>query len=327
MAKLVTVFGGSGFVGRYIVRRLAKAGYRVRVAVRRPNEALFLKPYGTVGQVEPILCNIRNDASVAAALHGAGAVINCVGTFDKGGVNNFEAVQVQAPRRIARLAREHGVGQMVHISSLSANEDSESLYDQSKAKGEEAVTEEFPGAVILRPSVVFGPEDGFFNKFGSMARLGPILPIFGGETKFQPVYVDDVAEAAVAALANPALSGIYELGGPEVLSFKALIERLLKHINRKRLILNLPLGVGRLMGLGFDIASAATLGLFPNRILTRDQARQLAYDTVVSGKYPGLTDLGVTPTHMDSVLPQYLWRFSPSGQYDSIKESARNLRT
>ena len=327
MAKLVTVFGGSGFVGRYIVRRLAKAGYRVRVAVRRPNEALFLKPYGAVGQVEPVLCNVRNDASVAAALRGADAAINCVGTFDKGGANNFEAVQVGAPRRIARLARENGVGQMVHISSLSANEDSESLYDQSKANGEEAVTKEFPGAVILRPSVVFGPEDGFFNKFGAMARLGPILPIFGGETKFQPVYVDDVAEAAVAAVSNPALSGIYELGGPEVLSFKAMIERLLKHINRRRMVLNLPLGLGRIMGLVLDIASAATFGLFPNRLLTRDQARQLGYDNVVSGKHGGLTDLGVTPTHLDSVLPQYLWRFSPSGQYDAIKQSARNLRT
>jgi NADH dehydrogenase len=190
MAALVTVFGGSGFVGRYIVRRLAKAGYRVRVAVRRPNEAMFVRPYGTVGQVEPVLCNIRDDASVAMALRGAFAAVNCVGTFDRGGANNFDAVQADGAGRIARLAAAAGVSRLVHISALGADENSASRYAQTKAAGEAAVLDRFAGAVILRPSVIFGPEDGFFNKFAGMARLGPILPLIGGETKFQPVSSD-----------------------------------------------------------------------------------------------------------------------------------------
>lgn len=325
MATLVTVFGGSGFVGRYIVRRLAKAGYRVRVAVRRPNEALFMRPYGTVGQVEPVLCNIRDDASVAAAMAGASAVVNCVGTFDKSGANNFTAVQVDGAARVARLAASAGVWRLVHLSAIGADTDAASQYAQTKAKGEQAILSAFPSAVILRPSVIFGPEDGFFNRFAGMARLGLIFPLFGGETMFQPVYVDDVAAAAVSAIEDHAAPGIYELGGPERATLAALIHRMLAEINRRRWVVNMPLGLGSVVGLMLDAASALTIGLFPNRLLTRDQARQLRSDNVVTGRYPGLSDLGIKPTHMESVLPNYLWRFRPSGQYDVIKDSAKAL--
>ena len=195
MSKLVTIYGGSGFVGRYIARRMAKAGWRVRVAVRRPNEAIFVKPYGVVGQVEPVLCNIRDDASVAQVMHGAEAVVNCVGTFDRGGKNNFDAVQHEGAARIARLAAAEGVERLVHISAIGADEEADTLYAQSKGKGEAAIREHFPTAVILRPSVVFGAEDQFFNRFAGMSRLGPVLPLVGADTRFQPVYVDDVAAA------------------------------------------------------------------------------------------------------------------------------------
>jgi uncharacterized protein YbjT (DUF2867 family) len=325
MADLVTVFGGSGFVGRYIVRRLAKAGYRVRVAVRRPNDALFVKPYGVVGQVEPVLCNIRNEASVRAAMAGAQAVVNCVGTFDKGGVNNFTAVQEEAAGRIARVAAETGIGRLVHISAIGADAEGDSRYAETKGKGEAAIRAAFPEAVILRPAVIFGPEDGFFNKFAGLARLGPVLPIFGGATKFQPVYVDDVAAAAVMAVEGKATAPLYELGGPEVATLKDLITRMLAEIHRRRLVLDLPLWMGRIFGTLLDAGFALTIGLFKNTLLTNDQARQLAHDNVASGEFPGLKELGIEATHMGSVLPQYLWRFRPSGQYDAIKDSAKAL--
>ncbi|MCY4179746.1 MAG: complex I NDUFA9 subunit family protein, partial [Litoreibacter sp.] len=200
MSKLATVYGGSGFVGRYIVRRLAKAGWRVRVAVRRPNEAIFVKPYGVVGQVEPVFCNIRDDASVSAVMAGADAVVNCVGTFDKGGKNNFEAIQHEGAERIARIAASQGVSRMVHISAIGADTEAPTLYGQSKGLGEEGVLQHFPKALILRPSVVFGPEDEFFNRFAAMTKFGPALPVIGAGTKFQPVYVDDVAKAAMAGI-------------------------------------------------------------------------------------------------------------------------------
>ena len=199
MNKLVTIYGGSGFIGRYIARRMAKEGWRVRVAVRRPNEAIFVRPYGVVGQVEPVFCNIRDDASVAAALAGADAEVNCVGTFDARGSNNFDAVQAQGAGRIARLAAQAGLASLVHLSAIGADANGTSNYARSKGEGEQAVLAAFPNAMILRPSVIFGNEDGFFNRFAAMSRLGPLLPLVGGNTKFQPVYVDDVAQAAVKA--------------------------------------------------------------------------------------------------------------------------------
>ena len=325
MSKLVTIYGGSGFVGRYIARRMAKEGWRVRVAVRRPNEALQVKPYGVVGQVEPVLCNVRDDASVRAAMLGADAVVNCVGTFDRGGKNNFTAVQVDAPARIARFAAELGVGQLVHISAIGADAEGGSLYARSKGEGEAAVLAAFPSATILRPSVTFGTEDGFFNRFAGMTRMGPVLPVVGANTRFQPVHVDDVAQAAVQGVLGKA-SGTYELGGPEVATFRDLMGKMLGIVRRRRLVLNVPFWVAKIIGTGFDFASAATLGLFPNKILTRDQVDSLKSDNVVSAGAKGLADLGIQPTEMDSVLPEYLWRFRPSGQYAAIKESAKNLR-
>lgn len=325
MSKLVTIYGGSGFVGRYIARRMAKAGWRVRVATRRPNEALFVKPYGSVGQVEPVFCNIRDDASVRSVMQGADAVVNCVGTFDKGGRNSFEAIQNIGAGRIARLAAELGVGQLVHISAIGADAGSDSLYAQSKAAGEAAVLAAFPTATILRPSVVFGAEDQFFNRFAGMARLGPILPVVGASTKFQPVYVDDVAQAAVAAVLGKG-SGIYELGGPDVASFRGLMTQMLAVIQRRRLVLNIPFIAARVMAFGFDSLQAVTLGLVKNGMITADQVRSLRRDNVVAPDAKSLVDLGVTPTAMAAVLPEYLWRYRPSGQYAAIKDSAKNLR-
>ena len=326
MNKLVTIFGGSGFVGRYVARRMAKEGWRVRVACRRPNEALFVKPYGQVGQVEPMFCNIRDDESVRAVMQGADAVVNCVGTFDRGGKNSFEAIQNEGAERVARIAATLNVQQLVHISAIGADENGASLYAQSKAAGEAAVRAAFPGAVILRPSVIFGPEDGFFNRFAGMSRLGPILPVVGAGTLFQPVYVDDVAAAVVKGVIGHAPAGVYELGGPDVESFRKLMGRMLTVIRRRRLVVNLPFFAAKALATVLDFGSAATLGLIRNGMLTRDQVVSLKSDNVVSAEAKGLVDLGISATSMESVLPEYLWRFRPSGQYAAIKESAKNLR-
>ncbi|OAN67820.1 3-beta hydroxysteroid dehydrogenase [Sulfitobacter sp. EhC04] len=326
MSKLVTIYGGSGFVGRYIARRMAKAGWRVRVAVRNPNEAIFVRPYGVVGQVEPILCNIRDDASVRAAMQGAEAVVNCVGILVETGRNRFDPVQAEGAARVARLAAEEGVARMVQISAIGADADALSDYAASKGEGEMAVQKYMPDAVILRPSIVFGPEDDFFNRFAGMARNSPVLPVVGQGTLFQPVYVDDVAQAAVLGVIGKAEGGIYELGGPEVDTFRGLMVRMLDVIHRRRLILNMPNWIARIMAWGFDLLQSITLGLFTNRMITRDQVKNLANDNVVSEGAKTFADLGIKPVSMASVLPDYLWRFRPSGQYDAIKDSARNLR-
>lgn len=325
MSRLVTIYGGSGFVGRYIARRMAQAGWRVRVAVRRPNEALFVRPYGAVGQVEPVLCNIRNDASVRAVMEGADAVVNCVGTFDRGGKNNFDAVQNEGAARIARIAAETGVERMVHLSAIGADVSGKSLYAQSKGKGEEAVLSHMPQAVILRPSVIFGPEDQFFNRFAAMTRLGPILPVVGAETRFQCVYVDDVAHAAELGVTGRAAPGVYELGGPDVNTFRELMQQMLDVIRRRRLIMNIPFPIARIMATVMDGVQAITFGLIPAQI-TRDQVVSLRSDNVVSEGARGFADLGITPTALEAVLPGYLWRFRSAGQYAAIKESATRLR-
>ncbi|WP_299672981.1 complex I NDUFA9 subunit family protein [uncultured Roseobacter sp.] len=327
MSKLVTIYGGSGFVGRYIARRMAKAGWRVRVAVRRPNEAIFVKPYGVVGQVEPVLCNIRDDASVRAVMSGADAVVNCVGILAEVGKNQFDAVQADGAERVARIAAEEQVDRLVHVSANGADAEAASDYARTKAEGEAGVLAHMPGAVILRPSIVFGPEDQFFNRFASMSRLGPVLPVVGAETRFQPVYVDDVAKAAELALTGTVDPGIYELGGPEVATFRELMQQMLAVIHRRRLVMNVPFFAARIMAFGFDMLQAVTFGLITNGMITRDQVRNLANDNVVSEDAKGFADLGITPVTMASVLPDYLWRFRPSGQYDAIKESAKNLRT
>jgi NADH dehydrogenase len=326
MSKLVTIFGGSGFVGRYIARRMAKEGWRVRVAVRRPNEALFVKPYGTPGQVEPMACNIRDDASVRAMIRGADAVVNCVGILNGLGKNTFDAVQAEGAGRIARIAADEGVGALVHVSAIGADAQSDSDYARTKGQGEAAVLEAFPSAVILRPSIIFGTEDQFFNRFAGMARMLPVLPVVGAETRFQPVYVDDVAQAAVKGVLGQAAPGGYELGGPEVDTFRGLMLRMLAAIERRRAVVNVPFFLARLMGFGFDMIQAVTLGLIENKLITRDQLRNLARDNVVAPNAKGLADLGITPTAMEAVLPDYLWRFRPSGQFAAIKRSAKNLK-
>jgi uncharacterized protein YbjT (DUF2867 family) len=325
MSKLVTIYGGSGFVGRYIARRMAKAGWRVRVAVRRPNEAMHVKPYGVVGQVEPVFCNIRDDASVRAVMQGADAVVNCVGTFDRTGKNNFDAVQNEGAGRIARIAAELGVARMVHLSAIGADVNGASLYAQSKGRGEEAVLAHMPDAVILRPSVIFGPEDAFFNRFAAMTKLGPILPVVGAETKFQTVYVDNVAEAAAKGALGEAASGVYELGGPDVNTFRELMQEMLRVIQRRRLVLNIPFFIARPLAFAMELVQTLTFGIVPAQI-TRDQVVSLRSDNVVSEGARGLKDLGITPVALEAVLPEYLWPYRPDGQYAAIKDSAANQR-
>lgn len=325
MSKMVTIYGGSGFIGRYIARHMAKAGWRVRVACRRPNEAIFVRPYGVVGQVEPVLCNIRNDDSVRQVMQGADAVVNCVGTFDAKGNNNFDAVQAEGAERIARIAAEEGLAQMVHISAIGADAASDSDYQRSKAEGEAGVLRHMPGAMILRPSVVFGPEDAFFNRFAGMSRFGPVLPVVGADTRFQPVYVDDVAKAAARGLTGEAPGGIYELGGPDVATFRELMQRMLRVIRRRRMVVNMPFPVAHMMAWVFDAISTLTRGLISNGVLTRDQVKSLRSDNVVADDARGFAALDIRPTAIEAVLPDYLWRFRPTGQYDAIKESAGKL--
>ena len=325
MSKLVTIYGGSGFVGRYIARRMAKEGWRVRVAVRRPNEAMHVKPYGAVGQVEPFPCNIRDDVSVAAAMQGADAVVNCVGVLGEHRKNTFDAVQTDGAERIARLAAENGISTMVHLSAIGADADSDSEYAQSKAAGEAAVLSHQPNAMILRPSVIFGQEDGFFNRFGFLSRFGPFLAVVGGDTRFQPVFVDDVAAAATSGILGKA-SGLYELGGPDVGTLREFAQQTLDLVNRSRVIVNLPFWVAHLMALGCDLTQKILLGMFENKILTRDQVKLLRSDNVVSEGVGTLQDLGIKATSTSSILPTYLWRYRPSGQYDDIKDSAKNLK-
>ncbi|MCG6883991.1 MAG: complex I NDUFA9 subunit family protein, partial [Silicimonas sp.] len=289
------------------------------------NDAHFVRPYGRVGQVEPIFCNIRNDESVRQAMVGADAAVNCVGTFDASGKNNFQSVQNEGAGRIAKMAAEAGVGRLVHISAIGADADGESFYARSKGQGEAAILDAFPNAMILRPSVVFGPEDEFFNRFAAMARMSPVIPLVGAETRFQPVYVDDVALAAEKGVLGQAEPGIYELGGPEADTFRGLVELMLETIRRRRLIVPLPFWIGTVMGRVSGAVSALTGGLAPQPI-TVDQVVSLRQDNVVSEGAKTLADLGIKPTAMEAVLPSYLWQFRPSGQYAELKESARNLR-
>jgi NADH dehydrogenase len=326
MSRLMTIFGGSGFVGRYVARRAAKAGWRVRVAVRRPEEALFVRTYGVVGQVEPVGCNLRDEASVTAALKGAEAAVNCVGILAPEGRNTFESVQAEGAARVARVAKELDVPRFVQISAIGADPRSRSRYARTKAEGEAAVLEHRPQAVILRPSIVFGPEDQFFNRFAAMARTSPVLPVVGARTRFQPVYVDDVAAAAMMGAEGTAAPGIYELGGPDVDTFRELMVQMLGVIGRRRLVLNVPFWAGRIMGFGFDVLNRASLGLIDGPI-TLDQVRNLAVDNVVSGETRTFDDLGIRPVSLEAVLPEYLWRFRPSGQYAVAVESAKNLRS
>jgi len=326
MSKLVTIFGGSGFVGRYVAQRMAKQGWRVRVAVRRPNEALFVRQYGAVGQVEPVLCNIRDDATVIKVIIGANAVVNCVGILSESGKNTFKNVQALGAERVAKISSENGVANFVQISAIGSNEASLSNYARTKALGEASVLKYFPDATILRPSIIFGPEDQFFNRFAQMATLSPFLPLVGAHTKFQPVHVGDVAFAVEKALSDRSVSGIYELGGPNIETFSELMKRMLGVIQRRRLMLKVPFFVAGIMGQSLDLLKAITFGLFPNNILTQDQVKNLQIDNIVSTDANDFSDLEIRPTAMETVLPEYLWRYRVSGQYASIKDSAKGLK-
>jgi uncharacterized protein YbjT (DUF2867 family) len=324
MTKLVTIFGGSGFVGRYIARRLAKEGWRIRVAVRNPNEAMFVRPYGSVGQVEPVFCNVRDDASVASVLNGADAVVNCVGVLTEAGKNTFTAVQADGAERIARMAAAAGVARMVHISAIGADAASESEYSRTKAAGEAGALAHMPNAMILRPSVIFGNEDEFFNRFAAMAGMGPILPIVGADSRFQPVYVDDVAAAAVMGVEGKAV-GVYELGGPDVQTMRELMHTTLGVVQRRSLVMNIPFWIAKIMATGFKVAQVCSLGII-KAPFTKDQIANLRNDNVVAEGAQGFDALGIRPAAMGAILPDYLWRFRPSGQYAEIKNSAKNLR-
>jgi NADH dehydrogenase len=324
-APIVTIFGGSGFVGRYIAQRMARRGWRVRVAVRRPNDAHFVRPYGDVGQVEPVQANIRDDASVARAVAGATAVINCVGLLAQSGKQTFDAVQAKGAERVALAAKAAGVTRFVQISAIGADAGSAAGYATSKAAAEASVLAAFPDAVILRPSIVFGTEDQFFNRFAAMARLSPIIPAVGAATKFQPVYVDDVAEAAARGATGQAAPGIYELGGPVVYTFRALMVLMLSVIRRRRKVVNVPFGVARLMAKGMELGQTLSLGLIKAQITT-DQVEMLKTDNVVSEDAMGFDTLGIVPTPAEAVLDSYLYPWRPYGQYAKITERAKKLK-
>ncbi|MDQ7776433.1 complex I NDUFA9 subunit family protein [Paracoccus aminovorans] len=324
--KLVTIYGGSGFLGRQIARVMAQQGWRIRVAVRRPNQAGIVRTYGAPGQVEPVPCNVRDDLSVAACMTDADAVINCVGILVREGKNTFDAIHEEAAGRIARIAAQQGVKHLVHVSALGADPESSSLYAASKGRGEAAVLAQRPDAVILRPSIIFGSDDNFYNRIAAMTRLGPFLLVPGARTEVQPVYVMDVARAAALAASGLAAPGIYELGGPDVLTMRDIARQVLTATGRRRAIIGLPHVLAGVMGSVLDAGQVVTGGLLTNRILTRDQARTLRLPNRVAGGARTFADLGIEPTSAPAVIAEYLWRFRPAGQYDAITATAKNLR-
>lgn len=327
MAKLVTIFGGSGFVGRQVARLMAKKGWRVRVAVRRPDEALFARAYGAVGQVVPVMCNIRDENSVRAALSGADAAINCVNIMTTQGKSTFKTVFEDGADNIARLSAEMGVARLVHISGLGIDTESNSKYVASKSRGEAAVLAARPDAVVLRPSVIFGADDNFYNRFAGLSRMGPVMPIVGANTRLQPVFVEDVAQAAVMGATGAADPGIYELGGPEVLTLRQIVSQVLEAVDRRRGVVNVPFPLAKIVAAMLDVVQMITGGLFTNSALSRDQLALLRQDNVVSPDARGFAELGIQPVAAGMVLDSYLWRFRPSGQYEAIKKSAKNLRS
>jgi NADH dehydrogenase len=306
--QLVTVFGGSGFLGRHTVRALARAGWRIKVATRHPNMGFFLRPLGSVGQIDFVKADVTDADDVARAVAGSDAVINLTGILFQSG-QTFEDVQAIGADNIATAAAAAGVSRMVHVSAIGADAVSRSEYAATKAQGEKAVHAAFPAAVILRPSIVFGPEDGFFNRFADLARFLPALPLIGGgKTLFQPVFVGDVAAAIVKTLEDESTHGrTYELGGPTIYSFKQLMQIILKETGRRRMLVPVP----------FFAASikAAFLQLLPNPLLTIDQVRLLRHDNVVAKAAAGLGDLGIVPTSVEAVVPSYLWRYRAKGEY------------
>lgn len=312
--QLYTVIGGSGFLGRYVVQRLAAQGHRVRVAVRQPNNALFLKPLGGVGQVLPMAASVTNEASIARAVEGADGVVNLVGILFESGKQSFDAVQKDGAERCARLAAAAGVKRFVQVSAIGADAQSEVGYARTKGEGEEAVKAAFPAATILRPSIVIGPEDGFLNRFGDMARKSPLMPLICGDSKFQPVYVGDVADAITAALTTGDYAGeTYELGGPRAYTFKEILSYIMEETMNKRPFLPIPTPIAEIQG--------AIMGMLPNPMLTKGQVKMLQNDNVVGGGMKCLEAFGIEPTPMESVAPDYLVRHRPQGRF-SKKDAA-----
>jgi len=310
-SRLVTVFGGTGFLGRHTVRALARAGWRIKVAARRPARGFFLRPLGQVGQIDFVKCDISDADSVAAALAGSDAVINLCGILFQRG-QTFEDVQADGAAHIGAAAAKAGVKALVHVSAIGADSESTSEYAVTKAAGEIRLREAFPAATILRPSIVFGPEDSFFNRFAELARFLPVLPLIGGgKTLFQPVFVGDVAAAIVTALdSDAAPARTYELGGPTVYSFRQLMQIILAETGRSRVLLPVPFGLAAI--------KAFFLQFLPNPPLTPDQVKLLRYDNVVAPGALGLADLGITPTTVEAEVPAYLWRYRPKGEYADL---------
>ena len=304
--SVATVFGGSGFIGRYVVKRLAAQGRVVRVAVRDPEGAMFLKPMGRVGQIVPLFASLTQEAAVQRAVEGAGVVVNLVGILAEQRRGDFQRIQGEGAARIARAAAASGVERLVHVSAIGADSQSLSLYARSKAAGEAGVREAFPAATILRPSVVFGLEDQFFNRFGRMAELLPVMPVIAGGTRFQPVYVGDVADAVMAGLTRADAAGaMYELGGPRVLTFREILTYVLRETRRRRPMVEIPMALAHWL--------AGVLEHLPGKMLTRDQLLLLERDNVVAAGVPGLADLGITPTPHELIVPTYLRQYRPGG--------------
>jgi NADH dehydrogenase len=319
--RLVTVFGGSGFLGRHLTRALCDRGWRVRAAVRRPDLAFHLQPLGGVGQVTAVQANLRYPDSVAAALRGADAAVNLVGVLTPGGRQTFEAVQYFGAETVAEAVKAAGIARFAHVSAIGANTDSVSAYARSKGEGEAAVRRLTPTATVFRPSVVFGPEDAFFNRFATLARLMPVLPVIGSTTRLQPVYVGDVAEAIARALGGAATPAIYELGGPDVMTMREIYEFVLKAIGRSRPLIDTPVAAARVMASVTSFADMISLGLMPDEFVsTPDQVKLLQLDNVVSdeARREGRTleGLGIKPAVAAAIAPSYLYRFRKTGQFE-----------
>jgi NADH dehydrogenase len=308
--RSVTIFGGSGFVGRHLIHRLAREGWLIRIAVRRPSQANFLKPMGDVGQITPVRAPLQEQIAVEAAVEGSEAVINLVGILYERGRQRFAAVHAHGAQAVAAAAAAAGVERLIQVSAIGADLHGLADYARSKGAGEAAVKTAFPTVTILRPSIIFGPEDGFFNRFAVMARLSPVLPLIGGgQTRFQPVYVGDVAEAIARCLADPSTRGkTFELGGPQVYSFKELLELLLRVIRRRRLLVPWPFALADMQ--------AAVLERLPVPPLTRDQVRLLRRDNIVSPDALTFADLGIEPSAVEVVVPTYLDRYRPHGRFN-----------
>jgi uncharacterized protein YbjT (DUF2867 family) len=317
---LITIFGGSGFLGRHVVRALAKRQYRIRVAVRRPDLCGHLQPLGRVGQIHAVQANVRHRPSVASAAAGSDVVINLVGILFEAGRQRFDQVQAIGAEGVALAAAAHGA-RMIHISAIGADENSRAAYARAKRQGEKLVLAATPGATIFRPSILFGPNDDFFNRFAAIARMSPVLPLIGGgRTRFQPVFAGDVAEAIAKAVDGETAPGaIYELGGPDVFTFKELMEFILATIERRRLLMPIPFPIAKLQATGFELLSKLPLPFLAKPLLTRDQVELLRRDNVVSeqARRDGLTleGLGMTPHPVSEIVPTYLWRFRRAGQF------------